>query len=171
MTHEHITLVQQSFTALQCRGNTHMFVTRFYAQLFLLDSSLHSLFSLHMEERENKLLRMLSLIVENLGNREYLLLQIEQLGSVQHNSYTIQEQHYAIVGKALLWALEKELGAAFTPAVQQAWSAACNLIATTIQNTAYRTTGMRPLHLQNTTPILHASQYTASSAGVAPPYT
>ena len=41
----------------------------------------------------------------------------------------MREGHYASVGQALLWTLERGLGEAFTPEVRDAWAAAYALLS------------------------------------------
>ena len=48
----------------------------------------------------------------------------------RHVAYGVEEAHYATVGAALIWTLEAGLGAAFTPALREAWTAAYTLLAT-----------------------------------------
>jgi len=44
--------------------------------------------------------------------------------------------HYALVGTALLWALAKGLGTAFTPEVEAAWLSAYGLLSDLMQEAA-----------------------------------
>ena len=48
----------------------------------------------------------------------------------------VRVQHYAPVGSALLWTLEKALGAAFTPAVRDACATAYIVLSTTMIDAA-----------------------------------
>ena len=50
--------------------------------------------------------------------------------------YGVRRSHYATVGTALLWTLEKGLGDAFTPDVRAAWTAVYTLLAETMQRAA-----------------------------------
>jgi hemoglobin-like flavoprotein len=50
----------------------------------------------------------------------------------------VKEEHYSAVGTALLWTLEKGLGAAFTPEVQQAWATTYGVLSSTMQKAAAR---------------------------------
>jgi hemoglobin-like flavoprotein len=43
--------------------------------------------------------------------------------------YGVHPEHYGTVGAALLWTLEQELGAAFTPEVREAWTTAYTVLA------------------------------------------
>jgi hemoglobin-like flavoprotein len=129
MTHEQITLVRQSFSRIQ--SDTDMIATRFYSKLFLLDPSLHYLFPADITEQGRKLVAMLAFVVQELKNPGALLLHVEKLGE-RHSLYGVRDEHYATVGTALLWTLEKELGADFTDDVRKAWAAAYTLLSQTM---------------------------------------
>jgi hemoglobin-like flavoprotein len=49
----------------------------------------------------------------------------------------VRDEHYATVATALLWTLEKGLGAAFTPEVKQSWVAAYTVLADTMKAAAH----------------------------------
>lgn len=48
----------------------------------------------------------------------------------------MKDEHYETVGAALLWTLEKALGAAFTPEVRGAWMETYSLVALVMQRGA-----------------------------------
>jgi nitric oxide dioxygenase len=48
----------------------------------------------------------------------------------------VRDEHYAPVGEALLWTLERGLQEHYTPTVAAAWQAAWAAIATTMQEGA-----------------------------------
>jgi hemoglobin-like flavoprotein len=52
----------------------------------------------------------------------------------RHVTYGVRPEHYYTVGAALLWTLEQRLGAAFTPAVREAWVAAYGVLANTMRD-------------------------------------
>lgn len=60
---------------------------------------------------------------------------VRALGA-RHVGYGVREEHYATVGAALLWTLEKGLGADFTPAVKSAWTTTYTLLANTMIDAA-----------------------------------
>jgi hemoglobin-like flavoprotein len=43
----------------------------------------------------------------------------------------VRDEHYALVGQALMWALEEACPQVMTPAVTRAWQAAYEMIAVT----------------------------------------
>ena len=61
---------------------------------------------------------------------------VRALGA-RHVGYGVRAEHYAVVGTALLWTLEQGLGAAFTPAVRDAWAAAYRALAGVMVDAAY----------------------------------
>jgi nitric oxide dioxygenase len=54
----------------------------------------------------------------------------------RHAGYGVKPQHFTPVGAALLWTLEKGLGAAFTPEVKDAWATAYIVLSTTMIDAA-----------------------------------
>lgn len=54
----------------------------------------------------------------------------------RHVACGVRAEHYDPVGAALLWTLAQGLGLAFTDPVREAWTAACALVAQTMQDGA-----------------------------------
>jgi hemoglobin-like flavoprotein len=129
MTPTEIALVQDSFRKIV--PIAEQAAALFYARLFELDPSLRAAFRGDMPEQGRKLMSMLATAVAALGRFETLVPAIRALG-VRHRSYGAAEAHYASVGSALLWTLEKGLGGDFTPAVCDAWTKTYTLLATTM---------------------------------------
>lgn len=73
--------------------------------------------------------------VESLDRLEDLLPLLRQLGQ-RHAAYGVRDEHYAVVGEALLWVLERQLGEAYTPEVGEAWAATYALITTAMMQGA-----------------------------------
>ncbi len=103
----------------------------FYARLFELDPSLRRLFRGDMTEQGRKLMAMIAAAVAALEKLDSLVPAVRALGA-RHNGYGVTEDHYATVGAALLWTLEKGLGPEFTPAVRAAWVSVYSLLANTM---------------------------------------
>lgn len=93
----------------------------FYARLFELDPALRPLFRGDMREQGRKLMQMIALAVGALDRLDTILPAVRQLGA-RHADYGVRDEHYATVGAALLWTLEKGLGAEFTPELRDAWT-------------------------------------------------
>src|SRR5437868_2224550 len=93
----------------------------FYARLFELDPSLRELFHGDMAAQGKKLMAMIGLAVSGLDRLETLAPAVRQLG-MRHAGYHVRERHYDTVGAALIWTLEKGLGADFTAETKLAWT-------------------------------------------------
>ncbi len=107
----------------------------FYGRLFELDPTLKPLFTSDIKEQGKKLMQMISIAVNGLSKLETIIPAVEDLGR-RHVAYGVKEEHYATVGSALLWTLEKGLGDAFTPDVKAAWTETYETLATTMLNAA-----------------------------------
>jgi hemoglobin-like flavoprotein len=103
----------------------------FYARLFELDPSLRHLFGGDMVEQGRKLMSMIATAVASLDRLDLIVPAIRQLGA-RHSGYNVREEHYATVGAALLWTLEKGLAGDFTPTVRGAWTNTYALLANTM---------------------------------------
>jgi nitric oxide dioxygenase len=100
----------------------------FYRRLFELDPALRQLFHSDMMSQSRKLMEMIALVVDNLGQFDRMLPRIELLGRA-HKGYGARPEHYDTVGAALIWALRQGLEEQFTPDDEQAWMAAYSMLA------------------------------------------
>lgn len=107
----------------------------FYRRLFEIDPSVRPLFKTDLEEQEQKFTSTLKVLVEGLDDLERVLPEVRNLGK-RHVLYGVKDHHYDTVGTALLWTLEEEIGATFTPDVRSAWSDFYNLVAQTMKEAA-----------------------------------
>jgi nitric oxide dioxygenase len=71
---------------------------------------------------------MLSAMVARLDNLGSLEQEIIDMAK-RHAGYGVQPRHYAMVGAALLWTLEKGLGADWNEDTAAAWAACYGIIA------------------------------------------
>lgn len=134
MTQEQIDIVQRTWRAVL--GVADTFAEIFYGKLFSLDPSLRALFTrTSMKEQGRNLTAMMSVAVGGLTNSEKIVLALRQLGR-RHAAYGVQAGHYGTVRAALVWALEKCFGDAFTPDSRTAWLAAYEFFAATMQDAA-----------------------------------
>ena len=128
--------MQATWRAVLTVGDT--FAELFYGKLFSLDPSLRALFARTTpKEQGRSLTAMMSVAVGGLGNPEKIVLGLGQLGR-RHAAYGVQPAHYGTVRAALVWALEKCFGDAFTAETRAAWLAAYEFFATTMQDAAKR---------------------------------
>jgi len=107
----------------------------FYGRLFELDPSLRPMFKSDLASQGEKLTDMITVVVNGLTKLDAIVPAVQALGR-RHVDYGVKDEHYDTVGEALLWTLEKGLGAAFTPAVKAAWAEAYGLLATTMKAAA-----------------------------------
>jgi hemoglobin-like flavoprotein len=77
-------------------------------------------------------MEMLDRVVHGLDDMGALLPGVQALGA-RHRTYGVAPQHYDTVGSALLWTLERGLGAGYTPEVAEAWKAAYGALASAMQ--------------------------------------
>ena len=85
-----------------------------------------------MTEQKRKLMAMIGAAVGGLGDLAKLVPAVKALGA-RHAGYGVTTAHYAIVGEALLWTLERGLGDKFTPDVKSAWTKVYGVLAATMQ--------------------------------------
>ena len=128
-----ITLVQSTFDRILPISDVAAQI--FYDRLFHLNPSLRRLFNGDLRMQGKKLMDAVSIIVGNLNRPDRIIPGIRALGR-RHAAYGVRDEHYAMVGDALLWTLEHGLGDAFTDDVRSAWAAAYALIAETMKDAA-----------------------------------
>ncbi len=126
MTPQQIALVRSSFAELSPIADSA--AKLFYSRLFELDPSLRPLFRNSLDAQGSKLMNMIAGAVCLLDQPEKLMPVVRNLGR-RHTGYGVEDRHYETVGAALLWTLEKGLGAAFTPEVENAWIAVYGVLA------------------------------------------
>jgi hemoglobin-like flavoprotein len=125
-----IELVQKTFAVVAPLADD--VAALFYRRLFEIDPSLESMFKGNMADQRHKLMVMLTTAVKGLPRLDRLVPVLMDLGR-RHAKYGVDDRHYDTVGAALLWTLEKGLGAAFTPEVKDAWTAVYDVLATTMK--------------------------------------
>jgi hemoglobin-like flavoprotein len=104
----------------------------FYDELFRISPELRALFPEEMSAHKTKFVQMLAGIVRSLDQIASVSEEIIDLGR-RHMAYDVEDGHYAAVGEALLWTLNRLLGAEFTPEAKEAWAAAYDMIARVMQ--------------------------------------
>ena len=115
-----IALVEKSFLAV--RQNKETFALTFYEKLFEAYPQVKPLFDqTNLSKQSEKLYGSLVLLVENIRNAEVLQSVLGPLGE-KHKGYGAIEQHYPLVGEALIATLAEYIGPEdWTPEVEQAW--------------------------------------------------
>ena len=133
MTDRQVALVQSSFNLVTPVIETAAIM--FYDRLFEVDPSLRRLFRSPQAEQSRKLAHVLTVVVKGLSRPEQILPAVEELGR-RHSGYGVRPEHYATVGAALLWTLQRGLREAFSDEVREAWAAAYSLLSSTMQRAA-----------------------------------
>jgi nitric oxide dioxygenase len=129
MNPNQIKLVQTSFAQVAPIAATA--ADLFYGRLFEIAPQVRPMFPEDLREQKKKLMAMLGTAVAGLSNLDTLVPVVRALGR-RHGGYGVRAQHYAQVGSALLWTLEKGLGSTFTPEVRDAWATAFIVLSTTM---------------------------------------
>jgi nitric oxide dioxygenase len=78
----------------------------------------------------------LAVVVNGLTNLEMILPAASSLAR-RHVSYGVKPAHYASVGEALLWTLEKGLGDAWNAQTASAWATAYQTLSGFMIREAY----------------------------------
>jgi hemoglobin-like flavoprotein len=133
MTPEQKTLVQESFKKVVPISDQA--AALFYGRLFELDPALKPLFKGDMTQQGRLLMAMLGTAVGGLDDLGAIVPAVQALGA-RHKKYGVADKDYDTVAAALLWTLEKGLGAAFTPSVKDAWVAVYGVLAGTMKQAA-----------------------------------
>ncbi len=128
-----VQLVQSSFAQVAAIADTA--AALFYANLFRRDSSLRPMFRGDMQAQGAKLMQMIAVAVNRLGNPETLVPVLENMGR-RHAGYGVVDAHYDTVGAALVDTLAAGLGDAVSDDVRAAWIEVYGFIATTMQRAA-----------------------------------
>jgi hemoglobin-like flavoprotein len=133
MTPAQVELVQESF--IKIRPIADHAADLFYDRLFTIAPELRSLFPQDLSQQKKKLMQMLATAVTNLHQLQKILPAVQALG-LRHAGYGVTDDHYEIVGGALLWTLEQGLGSDFTPFVKEAWTETYLTVAGLMMNAA-----------------------------------
>jgi len=134
MTPDDVELVQSTFE--QIRPISQEAAGMFYGRLFEIAPEVKPLFKGDMAEQGRKLMATLAVVVGSLHSLPTILPAVSTLAK-KHVEYGVKPSHYAAVGAALLWTLERGLGAAWTPEAATAWSNAYTTLSNCMIGEAY----------------------------------
>jgi hemoglobin-like flavoprotein len=126
MTSDQVKAIQESFAKVA--PISEQAAALFYGRLFEIAPEVKPLFRSDMKEQGRKLMATLAVVVSGLGNLETILPAASALAK-RHVDYGVKAAHYAPVGAALLWTLERGLGTQWTPDLAAAWSAAYGMLS------------------------------------------
>jgi hemoglobin-like flavoprotein len=102
-------------------------VERFYEWLFREVPDVRPMFRADPGLQARKLLQSLKVIVAALDAPQKHVPVLQRLGE-RHREYAVRPEHYPVVARGLLLAMEEALGPALTPAARSAWSRALELV-------------------------------------------
>src|ERR1700722_7718955 len=126
MTPDQIKAIQESFAKVA--PISEQAAALFYGRLFEIAPSVKPLFRGDIKEQGRKLMATLAVVVNGLGNLDAILPAASAFAK-RHVDYGVKAAHYAPVGEALLWTLERGLGAQWTPELAAAWGAAYGVLS------------------------------------------
>jgi hemoglobin-like flavoprotein len=134
MNPQQVTMVQQSFSKVA--PIAEQAAALFYGRLFETVPEVRPLFRGDMKEQGRKLMGTLAVVIKGLSNIEAILPAASMLAK-RHVAYGVKAEHYAPVGAALLWTLERGLGADWTPELAGAWTDAYTTLSEYMVGEAY----------------------------------
>jgi nitric oxide dioxygenase len=134
MTPEQVTAIQESFKKVAPISKEA--AALFYGRLFEIAPAVKPLFRGNMEEQGRKLMATLAVVVNGLDNLGSVLPAASALAK-RHVTYGVKAAHYEPVGDALIWTLQRGLGAHWTPELAAAWGAAYTLLSEFMIGEAY----------------------------------
>src|SRR5215470_8531025 len=108
----------------------------FYGRLFEIAPDVQPLFRGDIREQGRKLMATLAVIAGGLADLESILLAASALAR-KHVGFGVRAEHYGPVGVALLWTLERALGAEWTTDLAAAWTDAYSLLSEYMIDEAY----------------------------------
>jgi hemoglobin-like flavoprotein len=118
MTPKQVQLVRQSFDAIW--PVRRELAAQFYHRFFELAPDAEGLFRSDMERQHLKLMDMIAAIVGTLEKHEMFQSIISYSGR-QHAQFGAKPLHFTAFGDALIWGMEQQFGASFTPEMKEAW--------------------------------------------------
>ena len=126
LTPSQIELIQDSFRKVVPIADTA--AALFYGRLFEIAPEVKPLFKGDMSLQGAKLMATLGLVVAGLNDLSKIVPAAESLAR-KHVAYGVKDAHYAPVGAALIWTLERGLGPDFTPETRDAWVEAYGILS------------------------------------------
>lgn len=126
LTPQQRALVKHTFTHI---APNHDIVARlFYDKLFEIAPDLRAMFTHSMDMQRAKVMQMLAALVAAMDDPSHFTRMARELGK-RHVDYGVSREQYALVGQALMWALEEACPDVMTPAALDAWNAAYRLMS------------------------------------------
>ncbi len=128
-----VQLIRESWSLVE--PHTAEVTKFFYGMLFSLNPATRELFPVNMEVQRSRLLRAIVHFVQMVDRPDELLPFLRQLGR-DHRKFGVIANHYEAVGTALLAAIKKFAGDAWSPQVERAWAEAYTVMASAMTEAA-----------------------------------
>jgi hemoglobin-like flavoprotein len=125
-----INSLEESFDLIAPRGDD--VVEDFYRRIFTVAPGLRGLFPDDMTHQRKVVLATLVLVRKSLRDLEGLVPTLRALGA-RHVNYGAQPEHYPVVGRALIEAMENVAGDAWRREYTSAWVEAYGVIVEQMQ--------------------------------------
>jgi len=123
-----VELVENSFWKISSAGGA--FARSFYHRFFELYPHIQPMFNnADQPALELKLMKTLTLIVENMRRPDSLVPMLEALGKRHRTQYHVVAPHYALLAEALVTTIADYSGPDWNPALETAWVDAIDGIA------------------------------------------
>lgn len=142
MTPAQLRLLQRSYVKIEPLAD--QFGAIFYARLFTIAPEIRPLFRTDLKAQQSKFMKVIQEVVQ-LHLRAIVSLPVTAAATSRavlpgafwsgklHAAYGVRVEDYAIMKLALVWALDKTLGAEATDDVKEAWSAAYDIVVNSME--------------------------------------
>jgi len=120
MTSRQIELIRSSWARVTATDEV-TFGIGFYNRLFEIAPEIEPMFKRPILEQSRKLTTILDHVIEKLDALDDIVENIVKLAH-RHENYGVKPEHYTLVGEALLWTLERELGDQWNNELKFAWT-------------------------------------------------
>lgn len=129
LTEQQIATVKSTVPLLESAGPS--ITEYFYKRMFSHNPELQHIFNMSNQQSGKQQFALFSAVAayaKNIDNLPVLTSTVERIAN-KHTSLNVQAEHYPIVGHHLLETLRELAGEAFTPEVEDAWTAAYQFLA------------------------------------------
>jgi NAD(P)H-flavin reductase/hemoglobin-like flavoprotein len=133
-----VRLVRESFAVVE--PHAEQVAEAFYANLFSLAPETRDMFPLNMQVQRTRFMRVLVRIVQMLEQPEELVPFLRQMGR-DHRKFGVVSKQYESLGMALLAAVKRFAGDAWTVEVEHAWAEFYTIMARAMLDAAANDTG------------------------------
>lgn len=129
LTQQHIDTVKSTIPLLESAGPA--ITKHFYQRMFEHNPELKDIFNMSHQKTGGQpvaLFNAIAAYAKHIETPQVLMDAVERIAQ-KHTSFNIQPAQYSIVGHHLIETLRELAGDAFTPAVEEAWGEAYNVLA------------------------------------------